>query len=170
MTISALWALFDLVVSHYLESFPDVEPEYEFYSPPSPLSFSITNKSSILDMRDVHLGCTEMSQTFEMPNGAKFVVNAGQVRPGWGAKTMISLGPGEKASLPCDPTIEPTLPSIEGKVMRRLAAELRIDASYKVHVLFFSWKVEYLSPTFYCKQKEKRLNCSKNREVELDLP
>jgi hypothetical protein len=170
MTISALWALFDLVVSHYLESFPDVEPEYELYSPPSPLSFSITNKSNILDMRDVHLGCIEMSQTFETPNRAKFVVKAGQVRPGWDAKTIISLGPGEKASLPCDPTIEPTLPSIGGKVMQRLAAELRIDASYKVHVLFFSWNVKYLSPTFYCKHTEKRLNCSKNREVELDLP
>jgi hypothetical protein len=171
LVISGLWALFDQVVSHYLEGFPDVEPEYELYSPPSPLSFAIANKSNVLEMRDVKLGCVELSQTLEMPNGAHFIIKAGELRPGWDAKSIVSLGPGEKASFACDPTLEKTPATAGGKVMRRLAAELRIDASYEVHLSFFSWwRINYLSPTFYCKHTEKSLRCSKNREVELDLP
>jgi hypothetical protein len=105
-----------------------------------------------------------------MGNNSKFVVNAGQLRPGWDAKTIITLAPGERASIPCDPSLEQTPAMIGGKVMRRLAAQLRIDASYKVHLFLFSWSVNYLSPTFYCKHTLQGLKCSENQFVELDLP
>jgi hypothetical protein len=82
----------------------------------------------------------------------------------------LSLPRGGSILFPCDPSMEPVRPSIDGEEMTISGADLLISMKFAVRIIGFDWHRTYKSQLFHCINSNSRLVCTDSEAAQADLP
>lgn len=167
--ITGLVTFADWALDQYLQTFPEVAPDYAASASSPYLLFSITNRSKYFDITGAAFDCMLPSQTF---TGTRtLVLEGGNIDPGFSSKdTNITIPAHASVTFACDPALEPVSPMVAGEILHNTSAKLRIRMTYNIPLLFFNKSVRYLSPMFYCSRSSVGLRCTQGPEIPVELP